>query len=169
MIGLIAVLPWAAGAVQGLSLSSSAYTAGQTMPAKYTCAPASVNPPLTFLAPPPNTKSFAILGWDDSAPGGLASTWVVYDIPITATGIPQAVPEGASAINFKQGRNSAGKLGYSGPCPVAGGKPHRIYFDLYAIDVPSLGLKGGASLDTVHNAIKKHKLLEAKLMGFAAR
>lgn len=138
------------------------------MPAKYTCDRTSVNPPLAFTAVPSGTKSFAVLGWDD-APGALASTWVVYDIPATATSLPEAVPEGASPMNFKQGRNSAGKLGYSGPCPVAGGKPHRIYFDLYAIDAPSLGLPAGASLARVHAAIKRHRLLEAKLMGFASR
>jgi phosphatidylethanolamine-binding protein (PEBP) family uncharacterized protein len=50
-----------------------------------------------------------------------------------------------------------------------GAKARRIYFDLYAIDVPSLGLPAGAGLAQVHTAIKKHKLLEAKLLGLVAR
>ena len=165
---LIAVVPFVARAAQSFTVSSSAYKAGQTIPAKYTCAKESVNPPLEFGTPPSRTKSFAILGWDD-APGGLAASWVVYDIPATATGMPEAVAAGATVADFKQGRNSAGKLNYSGPCPALGGKPHRVYFDLYAINAPSLGLKAGASLTEVHDAIKKHKLLEAKLMGVTAR
>jgi Raf kinase inhibitor-like YbhB/YbcL family protein len=168
-LALIVMAPITAWAAQGFTISSPAYKMGQKMPAKYTCDKNSVNPPLIFGTPPSGTKSFAILGWDDDAPGGLASTWVVYDIPATASALPEAVPEGATPMNFKQGLNTAGKLGYSGPCPSAGAKPHRVYFDLYAINLPSLGLPAGASLVQVHNAIKQHKLLEAKLMGLAAR
>jgi Raf kinase inhibitor-like YbhB/YbcL family protein len=161
--------PITAWAAQGFTITSPAYKAGQKMPAKYTCAVDNVNPPLEFGTPPAGTKSLAILGWDDDAPGGLASTWVVYDIPTTTSALPEAVPEGANPMNFKQGVNTAGKLKYSGPCPLAGASARHIYFDFYALNVPSLGLPAGASLAQVHNAIKKHKLLEAKLMGLAAR
>ena len=153
----------AAFAATGFTVSSPSLPDGGSMPARFTCDGAGVNPALEFRDPPPGTRGFAILGWDESA-AGLRATWVAYDLPASATGVPEAVPEGATAPGgFKQGRNSAGRVGYTGPCPAKGSAAHRLYFDLYALDAPTLGLPGGAGLDAVHAAIKKHRLAEAKL------
>jgi len=151
-------------AAPGFTLSSPAFTPAGPIPAPYTCQGQGQSPPLSFAHPPAGTKSFAILGWDDDAPGGLASQWVLYDLPPTTTSLPANVPVGAMRANFKQGKNTYGKLGYSAPCAKTG-KTHHIYFDLYALNVASLGLPAGASLNAVHAAIKRHRIQEAKLLG----
>lgn len=151
-------------AAPAFTLSSPAFAPGQAIPAQYTCVGQGQSPSLRFANPPTGTKSFAILGWDDDAKGGLASQWVLYDLPSSTAGIPANIAAGAVGANFKQGQNTYGKLGYSGPC-AKDGKRHHIYFDLYALNVPSLDLPAGASLEAVHTQIKKHRIKEAKLLG----
>ena len=153
----------------GFTVSSSAFTQGATIPTRFTCDGAGVSFPLTFGAPPAGTKSFAILGWDDDAPTGLANQWAAYDIPLTMKGLPEGVPLGASVMGFKQGSNSYGQLGWSAVGPPKGAKGHHYYIDFYAIKTATLGLPAGANWQTVHSAIKRTKLLEAKLMGVYAR
>ena len=71
--------------------------------------------------------------------------------------------EGAGDAAGTPGINDFGMLGYGGPCPAVG--RHRYLFDLYALDVPTLGLKAGASRDDVEEAMEGHMLARARLMG----
>ncbi len=171
-IGLIfafAALGAAVAVSTGFTVKSPTYAEGGKLPKSITCDGAGNSPALEFGTPPKGTKSFAILGWDDDAPTGLASQWVVYDIPITTKSLPEGIAVGSSVNGFKQGKNSFGKLGWSAPCPAKGAKAHHYYIDFYAINATSLGLPTSSSLNAVHSAIKKHKLLEAKLMGIYGR
>jgi hypothetical protein len=62
------------------------------------------------------------------------------------------VPEGAKLpAGAGQGENSAGKTGWTPPCPP-GGKPHHYVFTLYALSRAS-GLKPGAKPDDVRAAL----------------
>ncbi len=164
-----AVLGAAVAISTGFTLKSPSYSQGGRLPRSITCDGAGNSPALEFGTPPKGTKSFAILGWDDDAPSGLASQWVVYDIPIGTKSLPEGIGVGSSVNGFKQGKNSFGKLGWSAPCPSKGAKAHHYYIDFYAINATSLGLPAGSSLNAVHGAIKKHKLLEAKLLGVYGR
>ena len=152
----------------GFTVSSSAFVNGATIPKRYTCDGAGVSFPLAFGTPPKGTKSYAILGWDDS-PKGLRNQWAAFDLAPTTTALPEGVPIGATVLAFKQGLNSSGKLGWSPVCPPKGERGHEYYIDFYALDVPTLGLQPGAIWTAVHAAIKRHKILEAKLMGVYAR
>ena len=51
------------------------------------------------------------------------------------------------------------KAGYTASSPNG---RHDIYIDYYAMNVTSLNLPAGTPLQTVHSAIKRHKLQEAK-------
>ena len=88
---------------------------------------------------------------------------------MTTTALPEGVPLGATSLGFKQGINSYGKLGWSAICPAKGATGHHYYIDFYAINTATLGLPAGAKWNTVHNAIKQHKIMEAKLMGVYSR
>ena len=108
--------------------------------------------------PPKGTKSYAIIFWDQM-PNALSGRWLVFNIPL---GTKQLGPVAAAATTVAGGRaatNEAGKQGYSPICKVGS---HDIYIDYYALDVASLNLPAGAPLQTLHSAIKRHKLLEAK-------
>jgi hypothetical protein len=160
----------AAGAVlaAGFTVSSPAFQNGARIPARYTCDGAGVSFPLAFGTPPAGTKSFAILGWDDSMKG-LRNQWAAFDLPVTTTTLPEGVPNGATALKFKQGKNSSGAMGWSAICPAKGERGHEYYIDFYALNVATLGLPPGADWTAVHAAIKRHKIVEAKLMGVYAR
>jgi Raf kinase inhibitor-like YbhB/YbcL family protein len=110
-----------------LVLSSSAFHAGGTIPRRYTCEGRNVSPPLRWTAPPRGTRSFALTVTDPDAPGGTFVHWVAWGIA------PSARSLGVGARPPHEGRNSAGTVGYTGPCPPPG-PAHRYVFRLYALD-----------------------------------
>ena len=58
---------------------------------------------------------------DPDAPGGVFTHWVVFNLPATSRGLPEAVPS-RSGIDGGglQGKNDFGRTGYGGPCPPPG-------------------------------------------------
>src|SRR5712692_6614337 len=98
------------------SFTSTAFTNGETIPKKYTCDGEGTSPPLSWSKAPNGTKSYAIILEDPDAPGGVFTHWVLYDLPATATGLPQgAGKKGDSKESPKQGVNDFGRIGYGGP------------------------------------------------------
>src|SRR5215472_5738073 len=151
-----------------MKLTSSAFTESQSIPAKYTCDGEDVSPPLKWTEAPVGTKSLALIADDPDAPMGTWVHWVLYDIP-TSVG---ELPEGLTKSQYlpggsKQGLNDFKHLGYGGPCPP-GGKPHRYFLKLYALD-RVLELKPGATKKEVERAMEKHILAQAQLMGVYQR
>ena len=96
----------------GFTVTSPAFVQGKSIAKEHTCDGIGSSLPLKFGTPPAGTKSFAILLWDDDAPAGLASQWIVYDMPLKLTGLEAGVKDGANVQGFKQGENTFGKLGY---------------------------------------------------------
>lgn len=122
-----------------LTLQSSAFENGATIPSKYTCdGDRTLSPPLSISGIPEGTISLALVMDDPDVPkarrpDGFFDHWVVYDIlPPEGGGVLQ-IPEGAM-IGIA-GLNSAGEATYTGPCPPSEFKPseHRYFFKLYAL------------------------------------
>lgn len=107
---------------------------------------------------PKGTKSLAALLWDQ-APGKLTGRWLVFDLPVNAGKLAPMPSASLSVAGGKVAKNDAGQNGYT---PVCAKGKHDLYLDFYALDVPSLNLPAGTPLRTVHTAIHKHKLIEAK-------
>ena len=147
---------------------SPAFSAGGTIPKKFTCDGPDDSPQLTWTDPPAKTQSFALIMDDPDAPVGTWVHWVIYDLPANSRELAEGVarqeqlPSGA-----RQGRNDFGKIGYGGPCPPPG-KPHRYFFKLYALDA-KLGLQPGAKKPDVERAMQAHILAQTELMGRYAR
>jgi Raf kinase inhibitor-like YbhB/YbcL family protein len=77
-----------------LTVNSSAFTEGGGIPARYTCEGQDVSPPLAWSGLPAGTKSLALIVDDPDAPDPKAPKrtwvhWVLYDIPPTATSLPE--------------------------------------------------------------------------------
>lgn len=139
-------------------LSSPAFQDSGSIPQKFTCQGQNVSPELHWSEAPANTKSFALIMEDPDAPGGTFTHWVLFDLPADQ----QQLAEGAPPIGVS-GNNGLSQIGYLGPCPPSG--IHRYYFRLYALDVPSLNLKAGASRSEVEAAVKGHVIGAADTMG----
>ena len=140
------------------NLRSPAFQDGGSIPRKFTCQGENVSPELNWSEAPANTQSYALIMDDPDAPGGTFTHWVLFDIPADTV----RLTEGATAIGV-DGKNNVDRTGYFGPCPPSG--IHRYYFRLYALDVPSLNLKAGASRSEVEAAIKNHVSGVAETMG----
>ncbi len=147
-----------------LKLTTTAFSAGGTVPKKFTCDGPDVSPALAWTDPPAGTQSFALIMDDPDAPVGIWVHWVLYDLPASARDLPEGVPKQEElSTAARQGRNDFRKIGYGGPCPPPG-PAHRYFFKLYALDGKT-NLKPGATKADLEKAMKGHILAQAELMG----
>jgi len=151
-----------------MKVTSSAFQAGQAIPATYTCDGVDISPPLHWSGVPAAAKSLALICDDPDAPVGTWVHWVFYDLPVPATDLTEKVPTLETLPSgAKQGINDFRRVGYAGPCPPPG-KPHRYYFKLYALDA-DLALKPRANKAELLRAMEGHLLAEGQLMGIYQR
>jgi len=148
-----------------LSLKSSAFKQGETIPLKYTCDGDNVNPLLEIHGVPEGTKSFALVVDDPDATRGTPwDHWILWNIHPKVRYISEdSIPEGTVL-----GKTSFGKMKYGGPCPPRGSGPHRYVFQLYALDT-LLDLPEGATKEELQAAMKGHELEKTALVGLYAR
>ncbi len=148
-----------------MNLTSSAFKTGEVIPAEYTCDGKNISPPLAWSGAPGATKSFVLIADDPDAPSGTWAHWIVFDLPTDASGLDEGIKKLPGSA--KQGLNDFKKVGYGGPCPP-GGKQHRYFFKIFAVDV-MLGLKPGATRKEVEAAMINHTLAQGELMGLYQR
>jgi Raf kinase inhibitor-like YbhB/YbcL family protein len=149
-----------------LSITSTAFFHGKPIPSNYSCDGKGISPPLAWSGAPDGTKTFALIMDDPDAPMGTYVHWVIYNIPSSAAGLPEAVSKDARLANgSQQGPNSSGRAGYAGPCPPGG--THRYFFKLYALDAV-LDLSG-AGKEQLLKAMEGHILARGELMGTYSR
>jgi Raf kinase inhibitor-like YbhB/YbcL family protein len=148
------------------TLTSTAFAPNGPIPAKYTCEGADTSPPLQWSGAPNNTKSFALIVDDPDAPDPAKPQrvyvhWVVYDIPASATKLPENAAKSGLPSGALQGSNDWGKQTYGGPCPPIG--RHRYFFKLSALDTElKLNNPNKAQLE---KAMKGHIVGNAQLIG----
>ncbi len=107
------------------------------------CTGGNVSPQLSWSDAPKDTKSFVVTVYDPDAPTGSGWWhWVVFNIPATATEIPQGAGSGKGGLpeGAIQGRTDFGAPGFGGACPPPGDKPHRYVFTVWALKVEKLDL-----------------------------
>lgn len=139
-----------------MKLTSSEFSDGSELPAKYACQGDSVSPPFSISGVPTAAKSLAFVLEDPDAPHGNYVHFLVWNISPETTMIPKdQIP--ADAV---LGNNSAGTIGLTPPCPPFG--THRYVFTLYALDT-ALDLPSGATKAEFDTAAAKHKISEATL------
>jgi hypothetical protein len=150
-----------------LAITSAAFAANATIPSLYTCEGRDVSPPLSWSGAPAATKSFALVVDDPDAPDPAAPAttwvhWVLYNIPASTGGLPEAVKPEALPHGTLAGLNDWRRAGYGGPCPPIG--RHRYFHKLYALDevLPDLKRPDKAALA---QAMQGHVLAQAVLIG----
>ncbi len=146
-------------APRSIKVVSSAFGEGERIPSEFTCDASNVSPPISWEGVPKNAKSLVLVVYDPDAPGGTFIHWVLYDIKPDITSIPRAIPRKPVVPGLGlQAVNDFGYVGYGGPCPPRGSKPHRYVFLVLALDVESLGVKPGSPAREVLRAVKGHVL-----------
>lgn len=138
-----------------LQVTSIAFKADDSIPAKYTCEGADINPPLGIGGIPPNTRSLVLIVDDPDAPRGTWLHWLVWNIPVGPL-----IKEGD--VPGIEGMNDFGRTNYGGPCPPSGS--HRYFFRLFALD-NLLDLARGSSRSQLEQAMKGHIVAYGELMG----
>ncbi len=150
-----------------MKLTSSAFGENQSIPKVYTCEGNDVSPPLSWSGIPLSAKSLALIVDDPDAPDPAAPKmtwvhWVLYNIPPSATGLPEGVSASALPKGTLEGNNDWHRTGYGGPCPPVG--RHRYFHKLYALDtvLPDLNHPDKKALE---KAVKGHIIAETQLVG----
>ena len=154
---------------QELTLTSSAFTHGAKIPAKYTCDGENVSPPLSIAHVPAGTKSFTLIVDDPDIPDSVKQSmgvevfdhWVYFNIPADVT----EIVEGAAPVGVS-GAGTRGEKQYLGPCPPD--RAHRYYFKLYALDT-DLAIPEGSTKVVVEAAMAGHILGHTELVGIYER
>ena len=163
------------GGIPVFTLSSSAFTDGGMIPAKHAQTGRDVSPALSWSGVPDSTRSFVLVVRDvDAAIGDGTDNvlhWMVWNIPATATSLPEGVAQGAMADGARQ--SSATGPNYRGPAAPAGGPAHHYVFELYALDamvnVPATGMSPVATRSAVMGLVAGHVRGKAVLVGLYRR
>jgi phosphatidylethanolamine-binding protein (PEBP) family uncharacterized protein len=121
---------------------------GAAIPEKYTCDGHDTKPQVGARVPG-NAHDVALVMADPDAPGGTFVHWTRW---------------GRSS----EGKNSFGTVGYKGPCPPKGDKPHHYVITVYALRGP-LGLPSGSDPGKVVAAIRKKAYASGSLTGVYGR
>lgn len=153
--------------IMALSLSSPVFTHNGPIPKLYTCQGKDMSPAINWTGLPNGTKSVVLIVDDPDAPDPAAPKrtwvhWVLYNIPPSASGLPEAVNATGLPSGTRQGRNDWDRTGYGGPCPPIG--RHRYFHKLYALDIVLQDLKQ-PNKATVLEAMEGHVLETAELIG----
>jgi len=129
------------------------------------CEGKNTSPALKWSGAPSGTKSYAVTVYDPDAPTGSGWWhWVVYNIPASAT----ELPEGAGGTDGKglpagaaQGRTEFGSAGFGGACPPKGDKPHRYIFTVHALKTDKIEVPADASAALVGFMLNANRLAKA--------
>jgi hypothetical protein len=150
-----------------LTLTSADFEPNGEIPSRFTCEGEDLSPALVWSGTPEAARSLALIVDDPDAPDPRAPKttwvhWVLYDIPVSASGLPQGVEPRDLPPGTREGLNDWKRTGYGGPCPPIG--RHRYFFKLYALDgeLPDLGRPTKARLE---EAMAGHVLDKAELVG----
>jgi Raf kinase inhibitor-like YbhB/YbcL family protein len=142
-----------------LRLVSPEFANGATLPVSDTCAAEGEPPSLSWTRPPARTRALALTVEDPDAPGGTFVHWILFDLRPSH----RALVGDVSRIDGRQAANSAGKTGWTPPCPPPGGA-HRYVFSIYALRAP-LGLPNGVDPQRALSAIGRVALARGQLVG----
>jgi Raf kinase inhibitor-like YbhB/YbcL family protein len=177
----------AAGAAGGrgggpaMTLTTSAWPDGDPIPVKYTQAGEQVSPELKWSNAPAGTQSFVLHMHDPDVAQNRGTEdqvhWLVWNIPGTATGLPENVPLGASLPDGSQQISATGPQ-YRGPGAPATGPQHHYTFEVFALDAKlevqrsTNAQPGPAAVETRTNVVKAmqgHVLGKAVYVGLFRR
>jgi Raf kinase inhibitor-like YbhB/YbcL family protein len=158
-----------------MTLTTTAFPDGGQIPAKYTQAGEQVSPALTWTNTPAGTVTFALHMHDIDVARNKTTDdqahWVVWNIPGTATGLPEGVPKGETLADGSHQISASGPV-YRGPGAPATGPLHHYVFEIFALDTKLDVTATADAFETrtaVMKALQGHVLGKATYMGLFRR
>ncbi len=130
--------------VPAMTMTIPAFPDGGDIPVRFSQAAAGAapgegtSPAISWANPPAGTQSF-VLNMRDMEVARNRTTddqahWVVWNIPVTATGLPEGVPKGSQLSDGSYQISATGPV-YRGPGAGAAGPRHHYMFELFALDI----------------------------------
>jgi Raf kinase inhibitor-like YbhB/YbcL family protein len=126
-----------------MTLTVAGFPDGGDVPVKITQAAPGVatgeglSPAINWANPPAGTQSFFLNMHDEDVARNKTTDdqahWVVWNIPATATGLPEGVPKGSQRPDGSFQISATGAM-YRGPGAPATGPQHHYMFEIYALD-----------------------------------
>ena len=151
-----------------ITVTAAAFTAGGAIPREQSEYGLGISPALSWTAVP-GAVSYAILVEDPDGSAKPVVHWVAWNIPAGTTRLPAGLQErdrlsGGALEGIMQGATGRGTVGWYGPRPPKGDRPHRYHFQLLALD-RQLDLPLGATRDQLLAAAAGHVLATGELVG----
>lgn len=150
-----------------LQIHSPAFSDGGVIPSKYTCEGDDTSPPLEWQGIPGEARSLVLIMDDPDAPDPAAPRmtwvhWLLYNLPVDISGLPEGVTAADLPGGTQEGLNDWKRTGYGGPCPPIG--RHRYFHKLYALDTVLDGLDKPTK-EQLESAMEGHILSQGQLIG----
>jgi Raf kinase inhibitor-like YbhB/YbcL family protein len=152
-----------------IAVTSPTMQAGTLMPRDYAPDGRNVSPPLEWENVPAGTEQIVVLCQDFGAGNPPPWVhWILYNVPGTATGVPEGIPFDASqpmpaqVAGAVQGNNGWGLAMYRGPAPPVGDL-HEYHFVVYALD-EALNLPAGLTRAQLLQAIDGHVIAQGEMV-----
>ena len=148
-----------------ITVTSSAFSGGGTIPDQNTQNGEDMSPALAWTKGPPGTRSYVVLAEDAGVDGKDPIVHrVMYDISLAITRLAPGIAPDAKFEFGSQGKNIAGKTGYIGPKPPAG-QTHPYHFEVFALNTKLNLDPANADRDAVVTAMKGKVLASGDLIG----
>ena len=130
------------------------------------CTGGNKPPELSWINPPDNTKSFAIICHDPDAPRENGwYHWLVVNIPSNIN----SIKKGGKIEGSLETVTDFGSIGYGGACPPVGHGVHRYNFTVYALDIEKLDVSKESKPKDVENLVLKHAVAKSTITGLFER
>ncbi len=127
---------------QKISVSSSSLREGEPVPVQHTPYGRNDSPSLMWTNVPASAKELVIICEDPDAGNPPPFVhWVIYKVPATANGLPEALPLSAltpmpaELAGAVQGLSGFRRPTYRGPAPPMGSGVHHYHFVVHALDI----------------------------------
>lgn len=159
-------------------LSTPAFPDGGVIPIRHSQvqqAQRGISPQLVWTNAPAATQSFVVHMRDPEVSRNRTTEdqvhWLVWNIPGTAKGLPEGMPEGAQLPNGIRQISASGAV-YRGPGASAAGPMHHNTFEVYALDTKLDMPPGADPWETRRNLFKAmdgHVIGKAVMVGMFKR
>lgn len=154
-----------------LSVTSSSFKDGGKLPNSivfngFGHAGENRSPQLAWSGAPAGTKSFVITCYDPDAPTTVGFWhWTMFDIPANTTSVEEgAGTPGKNPPGTVLGYTDFGASGFGGAAPPPG-PPHHYHFNVYALDIESVGLNSGSTGALLMFMMNGHVLDKGRITG----